>query len=254
MKKILSIVFILFAFYSMSFAGKLVPFMNFELTDSLLNKKECWSITKMWVAKNTSSKNASITYEDFESGKMIISGKYKAEANNTYCVKENLIVPYIDYVIVIICKDGYYKLDIVDLYYVIKMGYGDVYSLSSYMLQRAKNEMEEYVNLLEIYGDGSKVKIDDYLDNILEEKASSLDKEYNDINKKLEDAEVKKDDKSIKSKERKMYKNLYYQYRDELSELGGRSSVYSYINISCWQFIKSVRFDLCSSIINTTKQ
>ena len=58
---------------------------------------------------------------------------------------------------------------------------------------------------------------------------ASLDK-----NLKLEDAEVKKDDKSIKSKERKMYKNLYYQYRDELSELGGRSSVYSYINISFW--------------------
>ena len=254
MKKILLIGFILFAFYSMSFAIKLIPLMNFELTDSLLNKKECWSITKMWVAQNMSSKNASITYEDFESGKMIISGRYRAEKNETYCVKEDLINPYIDYVVVVVCKDGYYKLEIVDLYYVIKMGYGSVYSLSSYMLQRAQNEMEEYVNILEIYGDGSKVKIDSYFDGVLEDKASALSKEYDDLKAKKEEAEIKKEDKTLKVKERKMYKTLYYQYSEETGELFGRSSVYSYINISCYQFVKSVRFDLCGSIINTTKQ
>ena len=53
-------------------------FRSITIKDSLLQKKTTWDRTKLWVVRDMDKYNARISYQDYDTGIMIIKGKYKS--------------------------------------------------------------------------------------------------------------------------------------------------------------------------------
>lgn len=192
---------------------------DFCISDSLLNKKVAWDATKRWLATCMDSKNATIAYENYDEGTMIIKGWYKDTDNYLSCVREGLIVPYVNYELEINVSDNSYCAKYNKIVYEPRSvgGYMDYSYMSKYMLQRLINEMGEIKNLM--IRKGEKWTIN----NDIVRKGDELDA-------KIKEAQTKMDDKTIPKKERKQYKKYY-------EENNGRESVYLYIKLAAHRLV-----------------
>ena len=181
---------------------------SIEIENPLLKKEVCWEKTKMWVVTAMDTFNAYIAYEDFNTGKIIVKGEYKDTENTLMAVKNDFIKANVSYELEITCNDGFYSAKYNKIMYDCQTSYGD-YSLSSFMLEWVKQELETIMDIT--IEKGNVWTVDSYFDS-----------KYNETNANVEEAKLKMEDPTLKKKERKKYKRYYEANRH-------KPSVYFYV-------------------------
>lgn len=153
-----------------------------------LVKKECWEKTLVWLSLYMDDYNAYIDYQNYESGTMIIKGKYSDKDNRLWVVQYDIMKPTIGYTLMITCKDGFYEAKYSEMTYQYRSGSGGFAGYGSYMLERMKQELETIQEIS--YIKGSVWKIDEYFSN-----------EYNEIEKKIKEENERKEQEKLASLE-----------------------------------------------------
>ena len=150
---------------------------------------------KKWVATTLDSKNASIKYEDAESGVIIINGEYKDANPMLKSIRYGFISAEVSFQLEIKCEDQVVYAKFNKITYSTKSLYGD-YSLSTFLLERIRDELKVIAEL-EIEK-GQTWIIDKDFQN-----------EYKELDQLVDEAEKNKDDSTLPKKERKRYKKFY---------------------------------------------
>ena len=171
-------------------------FRSITIKDSLLQKKTTWDRTKLWVVRDMDKYNARISYQDYDTGIMIIKGKYKSSDDGLYSEREGLLTFYVDYEIEIHCNDGEYYAKYNDINCCVNVGYASFSYMSDFMLEIIKQELAAMKEIMSEKGE--EFDIDDYFES-----------EYDNISALVDEAETKKDDKNLKKSERRKYKKYY---------------------------------------------
>ena len=153
-----------------------------------LVKKECWDKTLVWLSLHMDDYNAHVDYQNYESGTMIVKGKYSDNDNSLWVVEYNIMKPTIGYTLMITCKDGFYEAEYSEITYQYRSGSGGFAGYSRFMLERMKQELETIEEIS--YIKGNVWKIDDYFTN-----------EYNEIEKKIKEEKERKEQEELTSLE-----------------------------------------------------
>lgn len=181
---------------------------NIVIENPSATKFKSFETIKKWIATTLDSKNASVKYENFEDGTIVVDGDYKDTESSLWSIKYGFISAYVSYQLEIKCEEGFVYAKFNKIVYSTKSLYGD-YSLSTFVLERIRDELKVMADL-EIER-GQVWNIDD-----------DFIKQYKELDSAIKDAEQKKDDNTIPKKERKKYKRFY-----ENNEI--KESVYFYI-------------------------
>lgn len=177
MKKVFSFVMLVMvsqALFAQSYLRRL------KIEDERLVKKECWDKTLVWLSLYMDDYNAQVDYQNYESGTMIVKGKYSDKDNRLQVVENNIMKPIIGYALIITCKDGIYEAEYREITYQYRSGSGGFAGYSKYMLEWMKQELETIRDISYIKGD--VWEIDDYFTD-----------EYNEIQKKIKEEKERKE-------------------------------------------------------------
>ena len=158
-------------------------------------KVKSFETIKKWIATTLDSKNASIKYENVESGTIVVNGDYNDTESSLWSIRYGFIRAYVSYQLEIKCDEGYVYAKFNKIVYSTKSLYGD-YSLSTFVLERIRDELKAIAELE--MEKGQEWNIDD-----------NFIRQYEELNSAINDAEQKKDDINIPKKERKKYKKFY---------------------------------------------
>lgn len=182
-----------------------------QVSDSTLTLPVAWDRVMRWVVANEDDYGLRIAYENPTTGSLIVKGEYRDKNNALRCVYNDLIKPIASFTIEVNCKDGKVFAEMTEALYEYKVGYGSVYSLSTYQLKWCKQEMEEIESIMRHMGE----KVNCY-DSYFEET-------YNDYSNKEKEAKAIEKDENLPKKERKKAKKY-------LEENEWRNSPYLYIH------------------------
>lgn len=197
MKKFLLIIFL---FAITLDATAFHPLKSFEFINPKLSKETCWEIVKLWTISDMNDRNARIVYENKDTGKMLISGKYRDKTDtqlDTY--KDNVLVPYVSYEIEIFCSDGKITFSFKNVKYSFKIRNFNQYSLDDFTLQRYSYELEEVKDIMMVKGE--EWEIDDY-----------FTKRNSELNQLVNEAQSKMNDEKLKKKQRAIYQKQFSEY------------------------------------------
>lgn len=167
-----------------------------------LSKEMCWEAMNEWVALNMNSYRATVDYKSETSGKIIIKGRHQDDKAAGMCVVCDLLIPYVEYTLVVACKDSSCVLTFNDLLYTFEAGHGEVSYLPTNVLEDCQREMEVVIDK------GEKFQADDASRMYLKELKEKMEAEQLIIN----DTNAKKKDKKraeTKYKELKSEANMY---------------------------------------------
>lgn len=205
------IVMMLMITFVVGVSAKELEHRRVEIKDSMLTLSQAWDGVIRWVVSNEDDYGMRIAYENPASGSMIIKGEFRDNGNSLQCVRNDLIRPIASFTIEINCSNGKVSAEMTEANYEYKVGYGSIYSLSTFMLQWCKQEMEEIETIMLYHGE----KFNCY-DSYFDETA----KEYNAKEKEAKEIEA---DETAPKKERKKAKKY-------LENNKWRSSPYQYVD------------------------
>lgn len=183
---------------------------RYEIKDSTITLSQAWDGMMRWVVSNEDTYGLRIAYKNPTMGSLIVKGEFRDKMNSLQSVREDLIHPIASFTIEVNYSKGKIAIEMTEANYEYKVGYGDVSSLRTFILNWCKQEMEEIEKIMTYHGE----KVNCY-DTYFEETA----KEYEE---KVKEAEKIEADETSPKKERKKA-NEYLKYNK------WRSSPYRYI-------------------------
>lgn len=197
MKKL--IVIMMIAVVAISGFARELEHRTMQVSDSTITLSKAWDGVMRWVVANEDEYGMRVAYENPSTGSLIVKGEFKDKMNGLRCVYNDLIKPIASFTIEVNCADGKITAEMTEANYEYKVGYGSVYSLSTFQLKWCKQEMEEIETIMRCKGD----RVNCY-DSYFEETA----KAYDD---KKKEAEAIEKDETAPQKERKKAKKYLEQ-------------------------------------------
>ena len=190
MKKFLLVCVLLMAM-SFSYASQ-----NVEIVDARIKRSEIFEVVKKWTITTLDAYDATILYEDKNSGNIIIKGKYQHKGNYLSARILKHVIPYVTFQIEVQCDDGKVVGTLREIEYSYVTLDEDLHGLPSKALDRLICEFETIRNIMIEKGENWIVD-DSFVNEYKEQKAL------------MDEAARKKEDVSLPKSERRKWKKYY---------------------------------------------